>query len=65
MADDADRAPDYNASALAAHMKRVNSAARGVGSLFCAECEEEIPAKRRAAQPGCTLCVDCQNRMEK
>ena len=27
---------------------------------FCAECEEEIPEKRRVAIVGVKLCMDCQ-----
>lgn len=26
----------------------------------CAECEEEIPERRREAIPGCRLCATCQ-----
>ena len=31
----------------------------------CLECGAEIPARRRAAVPGCCLCVACQERAEK
>lgn len=33
--------------------------------LFCIECEEEIPEKRRQAIPGVQHCVDCQRALEK
>lgn len=29
--------------------------------MFCDECEEPIPEGRRLAQPGCTLCIECQS----
>lgn len=29
------------------------------------ECEEPIPEARRQAQPGCQLCVGCQDEVEK
>ncbi|MGR3593654.1 MAG: DksA/TraR family C4-type zinc finger protein [Limimaricola soesokkakensis] len=32
----------------------------GKSRTHCAECEEEIPERRRAAIPGVKLCVDCQ-----
>ncbi len=32
----------------------------GDSRTHCAECEEEIPEKRRAAIPGVKLCIDCQ-----
>jgi phage/conjugal plasmid C-4 type zinc finger TraR family protein len=33
----------------------------GTGRDTCADCDEPIPAARRAALPGVTLCVDCQS----
>lgn len=30
----------------------------------CAECDEEIPERRRQAIPGCTLCAACQAELE-
>jgi len=63
MADEADLAPDYNASALAAHLAKAESIPRML-SDFCEECGEEIPAKRREAQPGCSLCIECATELE-
>lgn len=37
----------------------------GPGAEFCEWCEAEIPAGRRAAMPGCTLCVSCQQQKER
>ena len=31
----------------------------GESLTHCAECDEEIPQKRREAIPGVKLCVDC------
>lgn len=33
-------------------------------SLNCAWCGEEIPEARREAEPGCDLCITCQNEKE-
>ncbi len=37
----------------------------GLGSEFCIDCEDEIPADRRQAQPGCTRCAECQRVHER
>ncbi|WP_027714911.1 TraR/DksA family transcriptional regulator [Desulfuromonas sp. TF] len=63
--DDIDRAQGINeqlqADALEAHSRR-----RTVGESLteCEDCEEEIPAARRKAVPGCTRCIDCQRKFE-
>ena len=31
----------------------------------CAECDEPIPERRRAALPGVQLCVDCQSGRDR
>jgi len=37
----------------------------GFASLFrCAECEEEIPERRRQAIRGCMLCAACQEEQD-
>ncbi len=43
-------------------LARLKAAKRPIGNSLthCAECEEEIPAARRAAVPGVKLCLDCQ-----
>lgn len=33
----------------------------GESLTHCAECDEEIPEKRRLALPGVKICIDCQN----
>ena len=66
MADEADRAPDYNASALAAHFKRVALQVNpSFGHLYCEDCGIKIPAPRRQLVPWCSLCVKCAEIAEK
>ncbi|ETW12589.1 hypothetical protein ATO8_11244 [Roseivivax marinus] len=36
----------------------------GESRTHCAECEEPIPEKRRAAIPGVKLCIDCQQERD-
>jgi phage/conjugal plasmid C-4 type zinc finger TraR family protein len=33
-------------------------------SIYCQECKNEIPVKRRNAKPGCLRCIDCQIEFE-
>lgn len=42
-------------AALSAHRIDRNA----VSAEHCEECGEEIPAPRRAAMPGCQMCVSC------
>lgn len=77
MTDEIDRAQAREAEllqdALAAHQRqRLAQAARALPAAeFCGEhlndfgCGEEITAARRAAVPGCQLCVRCQARFER
>lgn len=37
---------------------------QGQGAEFCIDCDEEIPAKRRAAAPWATRCAPCQTAHE-
>ncbi|SHH76736.1 DksA/TraR family C4-type zinc finger protein [Marivita hallyeonensis] len=36
----------------------------GESLTHCAECDEEIPEKRRIAIPGVKLCIDCQQERD-
>lgn len=36
----------------------------GDSLTHCAECEEEIPEKRRVAIPGVKLCIECQQERD-
>ena len=62
MADDADRAIDFNALALAERRRAEN---HGPPRTHCLECEDLIPEKRRAAVPGCLYCIDCAQELYK
>ncbi|EPN8889895.1 TraR/DksA C4-type zinc finger protein, partial [Escherichia coli] len=35
-----------------------------VSAEHCEECDEDIPAPRRAAVPGCQACASCQEEIE-
>lgn len=38
---------------------------RGASLSHCADCGDDIPERRRAAVPGCTRCMLCQEDYEK
>ncbi|MCX5863625.1 MAG: TraR/DksA C4-type zinc finger protein [Deltaproteobacteria bacterium] len=68
MADEVELASKYES------LERINGisqAARNmhkrslVSLTHCLECGEEIPKKRRQAEPGCELCVKCKAWKEK
>lgn len=42
----------------------VQARLQGQGAEFCIDCDEEIPAKRRAAAPWATRCAPCQTAHE-
>ena len=67
--DEGDIAQDYqtrlNADALATHRHAETPDSAFPALPYCAWCEVEIPAARRLAQPGTTLCVDCQAAKER
>lgn len=48
-------------ASISDELARMNARARPVGdsATHCAECEEEIPEKRRVALPGVKLCIEC------
>ena len=51
-------------------MKDAVAAARarlpaGEGEIWCVECGEEIPERRRAALPGARTCVACQAELDR
>ncbi|RYG93051.1 DksA/TraR family C4-type zinc finger protein [Loktanella sp. IMCC34160] len=47
-------------------LKRMQARPAPVGDSLthCAECDEEIPEKRRVAIPGVKLCVECQQERD-
>lgn len=69
MSDILDRASEeeamHLARALAAQRQRAGLTGKQErdSALICAECEDEIPAARRSAMPGCRYCVTCQARL--
>ncbi|KRC20181.1 TraR/DksA C4-type zinc finger protein [Acidovorax sp. Root219] len=71
MSDDVDRASareaEILADALAAQARRAGLTGKtpADSAHHCAECDEEIPAVRRRAVPGCQLCVTCRERVER
>ena len=57
-----DQIDDTVSDAVAAARGRLP---RGESALWCDECGEEIPEKRRAAVPGVRTCVDCQQGRDR
>lgn len=43
---------------------RARPVPQGESLTHCAECEEEIPEKRRIAVPGVKLCLECQQERD-
>lgn len=44
---------------------RLRSRRGGESLIECADCGEPIPEARRLAQPGVTLCVQCQSEADR
>jgi len=69
VADEIDRAQIVNEAfqedVLAAHLRRARKPTVADSALICIDCERPIPARRRAAVPGCTRCVECQAEYEQ
>ena len=53
-------------ASISDELARMQAQKRPVGESLthCAECEEEIPEKRRQAIPGVKLCIDCQQERD-
>jgi len=68
MADIADRAQGSESLFLLEAQSRHEVRRQGSSGLefaaVCAECGEMIPERRRAAIPGCVLCVECQSEKD-
>lgn len=63
MSDEVDVANDYAERELADRpYHRVQY--QGESARQCAECDAEIPQKRREVVPGVRLCLDCQSISE-
>lgn len=66
MADEVDIATDSMQRELDAALAAIRSPADDLPSaLWCDECDEQIPEARRAAVPGCRLCIHCQGVHER
>lgn len=53
-------------ASISDELARMKARQRPVGEslIHCAECEEEIPEKRRLAIPGVKLCIECQQERD-
>ena len=66
--DVADEAQIYEQLFLAEAIARFHASGAGGGTasaLLCVDCDDEIPAARRAAIPGVRRCVHCQSSAER
>ena len=54
-------------ASISDELARMQARAKPIGESLthCAECEEEIPEKRRTALPGVKLCIDCQSERDQ
>jgi phage/conjugal plasmid C-4 type zinc finger TraR family protein len=66
MADEADQAQVLNEDfqAYVLEQNKNNREPGNYSGIDCIDCGDEIPEKRRIAQPGCRRCIDCQNDFE-
>ena len=53
-------------ASISDELARMQAKKRPVGESLthCAECDEEIPRRRREALPGVKLCVECQSERD-
>ena len=71
MTDEIDRATERTeeliSDALAEQARRAGLAGKNAAdsAAYCDDCGDAIPAARRAAVPGCLLCVSCQAAHER
>ncbi|MBL8370037.1 MAG: TraR/DksA family transcriptional regulator [Burkholderiaceae bacterium] len=71
MTDEIDRATERTeeliSDALAEQARRAGFAGKTAADSaeYCDDCGDAIPAARRAAVPGCLLCVSCQAAHER
>ena len=54
-------------ASISDELARMQARAKPIGESLthCAECEEEIPEKRRTALPSVNLCIDCQSERDQ
>lgn len=67
LSDQADIAQDREAAFLQDRLaeQQRSAALDAPGAATCADCQEEIPAGRRAALPSAIRCVNCQAWFER
>lgn len=59
------RAEDFQRQQDELRIGKIRSSLVLRGDEFCQDCGEEIGAKRRAAMPSATRCVDCEYQQER
>lgn len=62
--DVTDRASGLEEADRIGGVAMVRERLQGQGAEFCIDCDEEIPANRRAAAPWAERCVECQSLRE-
>ena len=60
-----DKAAVYQVMAEISGVAAVREKLQGQGAEFCIDCDEAIPAKRRAAAPWAQRCISCQDDHDK
>lgn len=63
--DVTDRASGLEEADRIGGVAMVRERLQGQGAEFCADCDEAIPAKRRAAAPWAERCISCQYDHDK
>lgn len=63
--DPADKASAHQMLSEMQGVADVRARLQGQGAEFCVDCDEAIPAKRRAAAPWAERCISCQDDHDK
>ena len=65
--DEIDQAQVYSDDfqAFAMQLNKISREPVNYSGIYCLDCNDEIPLKRRQAAPGCRRCIDCQTEFEK
>ena len=64
MADAADTAQAFTDALVECGVRDIQTNFMAVSRMYCEECDEAIPPRRRELIPGVTTCVTCQSRRE-
>lgn len=65
MSDNADIAGEIIEQSLEANIRKATQQRPAAHCLYCEECGDEIPLKRREHLPWVTTCVECQQVIER